>query len=107
MQRPAARVGVVAQRLAAEGRAQIAKQRRGGVCVRLVEFEEAEAAGEDVARNPVNRSRASTAEKTLALAEPDPVISGCYPDVGRYAATSTAAVGPQKNPMAHCAILAA
>jgi hypothetical protein len=30
-----------------------------------------------------------------------------FPEAGRYAVGTTAAVGSQKNPMAHCAILAA
>src|SRR4029077_10562542 len=50
VQRPAARIGLVAQRLAAERRSQIAQQRRGVGSVRLVQFEETKTAVKDVVR---------------------------------------------------------
>ena len=50
MQWPAAGVGLVAQRFAAEGRAQVAQDGRGVVPVRLVQLQEPETAIKDVPR---------------------------------------------------------
>ncbi|HZU91472.1 MAG TPA: hypothetical protein VE993_19635 [Stellaceae bacterium] len=50
VQRPAAGVGLVAQRFAAESRAEVAQQQRGIVPVRLVQLEEPETAVEYVVR---------------------------------------------------------
>ena len=50
MQRPTAGVGLVAQRLTAESRAQVAEEHRGVVPVRLVQLEEPETAIKNVVR---------------------------------------------------------
>ena len=50
VQRPAARVWLVAYPLALEDRAQVAEQHRGIVAVRLIQLEKPKAAAENVAR---------------------------------------------------------
>src|SRR5215472_4776336 len=66
VQRPAARIGLVTQRLPANARAKVAQQQRGIVPVRLIQLQEPETTIEDVVRPGEPSLRQDSGEHTRA-----------------------------------------